>query len=161
MPASDSASAATKALAKAKIPHVLHSYDHDPSNHHFGDEGAAKLGFDPSIMLKTLVVELVPSGKLAVAVVPVSRQLDLKAFASAVGAKKSLWLTQRQQSAPRGTSSGNFSLGAEKAATHLHRRVGARAAAGAGFRRASRSVGGIVTIEPGDCHRSGDGKISC
>lgn len=52
MPASDSASAATKALAKAKIPHVLHSYDHDPSNHHFGDEGAAKLGFDPSIMLK-------------------------------------------------------------------------------------------------------------
>ncbi|MCQ8207698.1 aminoacyl-tRNA deacylase, partial [Cutibacterium acnes subsp. acnes] len=51
-------------------------------------EGAAKLGFDPSIMLKTLVVELVPSGKLAVAVVPVSRQLDLKAFASAVGAKK-------------------------------------------------------------------------
>ncbi|MES7146564.1 Cys-tRNA(Pro) deacylase [Cutibacterium acnes] len=88
MPASDSASAATKALAKAKIPHVLHSYDHDPSNHHFGDEGAAKLEFDPSIMLKTLVVELVPSGKLAVAVVPVSRQLDLKAFASAVGAKK-------------------------------------------------------------------------
>ena len=60
----------------------------DRSNHHFGDEGAAKLGFDPSIMLKTLVVELVPSGKLAVAVVPVSRQLDLKAFASAVGAKK-------------------------------------------------------------------------
>lgn len=105
MPASDSASAATKALAKAKIPHVLHSYDHDPSNHHFGDEGAAKLGFDPSIMLKTLVVELVPSGKLAVAVVPVSRQLDLKAFASAVGAKR---LTQRQQSAPRGTSSGEF-----------------------------------------------------
>ena len=51
MPASDSASAATKALAKAKIPHVLHSYDHDPSNHHFGDEGAAKLGFDPSLSL--------------------------------------------------------------------------------------------------------------
>ncbi len=108
MPASDSASAATKTLAKAKIPHVLHSYDHDPSNHHFGDEGAAKLGFDPSIMLKTLVVKLAPSGKLAVAVVPVSCQLDLKAFASAVGAKKSLWLTQRQQSAPRGTSSGEF-----------------------------------------------------
>ncbi len=57
-------------------------------NHHFGDEGVVKLGFDPSIMLKTLVVELAPSGKLAVAVVPVSYQLDFKAFASAVGAKK-------------------------------------------------------------------------
>ena len=114
MPASDSASAATNALAKAKIPHILHSYDHDPSNHHFGEEGAAKLGLDPAIMLKTLVVELLPSGKLAVAVVPVSRQLDLKAFASAVGAKKSLWLTQRQQSAPRGTSSGEFRLWGRK-----------------------------------------------
>mgnify|MGYP001759603577 FL=1 len=51
-------------------------------------KGVAKLGFDPSIMLKTLVVELAPSGKLAVAVVPVSYQLDFKAFASAVGAKK-------------------------------------------------------------------------
>ncbi|QQY15704.1 Cys-tRNA(Pro) deacylase [Cutibacterium avidum] len=88
MPASDSASPATKALAKAKVAHVLHSYDHDPSNHHFGDEGAAKLGFDPDIMLKTLIVELAPSGKLAVAVVPVSGQLNLKAFASAMGAKK-------------------------------------------------------------------------
>lgn len=157
MPASDSASAATKALAKAKIPHVLHSYDHDPSNHHFGDEGAAKLGFDPSIMLKTLVVELVPSGKLAVAVVPVSRQLDLKAFASAVGAKKVAMADPAAAERATGTSSGEFLPWAE-AATHLHRRVGARAAAGAGFRRASRSVGGIVTIGPGDCHRSGDGK---
>lgn len=159
MPASDSASAATKALAKAKIPHVLHSYDHDPSNHHFGDEGAAKLGFDPSIMLKTLVVELVPSGKLAVAVVPVSRQLDLKAFASAVGAKKVAMADPAAAERATGYIVGGISpLGQKKAATHLHRRVGARAAAGAGFRRASRSVGGIVTIEPGDCHRSGDGK---
>ena len=108
MPASDSASAATNALAKAKIPHILHSYDHDPSNHHFGEEGAAKLGLDPAIMLKTLVVELLPSGKLAVAVVPVRCQLDLKAFASAMGAKKSPWPPQRQQSAPLGTSSGEF-----------------------------------------------------
>ncbi|MCP2378001.1 hypothetical protein PH31N_04459 [Cutibacterium modestum 31N] len=29
MPASDPASPATKTLVKAKIPHVLHSYDHD------------------------------------------------------------------------------------------------------------------------------------
>ena len=116
MTVSDSASPATKALAKAKVAHVLHSYDHDPSNHHFGDEGAAKLGFDPDIMLKTLIVELAPSGKLAVAVVPVSGQLNLKAFASAMGAKKPPWPTPRQLSAQRGTSSGGF--------RHLDRKSG-------------------------------------
>lgn len=60
MTASDSASPATKALAKAEVPHVLHSYDHDPANHHFGNEGAAKLGFDPAIMLKTLSSSSLP-----------------------------------------------------------------------------------------------------
>ena len=85
MPASDSASPATKALAKAKVAHVLHSYDHDPSNHHFGDEGAAKLGFDPDIMLKT------------------SRPSHPRWVR-----KKPPWPTPRQLSAQRGTSSGGF-----------------------------------------------------
>lgn len=91
MPHSDAASPATRALARAKVAHTLHSYDHDPENRHFGQEGAAKLGFDPDLMFKTLVVTLEGGGVrhlLAVAVVPVSHQLDLKAFAAAMGAKK-------------------------------------------------------------------------
>lgn len=91
MPHSDAASPATKALARAKVKHTLHAYDHDPSNRHYGEEGVAQLGFSADVMFKTLVVHLEGSGvrtPLAVAVVPVSGMLDLKAFAAAMGAKK-------------------------------------------------------------------------
>lgn len=109
MPVSDSASPATRALARAGVHHVLHSYDHDPANHHFGDEGAAKLGFDPQVMLKTLVVELSPSGRLAVGVVPVSRQLDLKAIASVMGAKKAALADPQQAERATGYVVGGIS----------------------------------------------------
>ncbi len=105
--------------------HVLHSYDHDPSSHHFGDEGAAKQ-VRPSIMLKTLVVSWSPRAS-TVAVVPVSRLLDLKASRRC---EKSLWLTSGSR-ARHGVSSREF-LPWGGMAAHRHRRVGARAAAGAG-----------------------------
>lgn len=80
---------ATLALAKARVPHTLHPYEHDPGNTHFGDEAAAALGFDPHQVYKTLLVEAQAAKPfLAVAVVPVSTQLDLKAMATAIGAKK-------------------------------------------------------------------------
>ena len=80
---------ATKALVKAKVPHVLHPYEHDPSNIHFGEESVAALGQDPRRVFKTLVVACI-GGKdtLVVAVVPVAQQLDLKALAQIAGAKK-------------------------------------------------------------------------
>ncbi|AXE37430.1 Cys-tRNA(Pro) deacylase [Acidipropionibacterium virtanenii] len=91
MPHSDAASPATRALARAKVEHTLHAYEHDPTNHHYGEEGAARLGLPPEVMFKTLVVRLEGSGvptPLAVGVVPVSGMLDLKAFAAAMGAKR-------------------------------------------------------------------------
>ncbi|HCY83651.1 MAG TPA: Cys-tRNA(Pro) deacylase [Desulfobacteraceae bacterium] len=72
---------------KAKIPYTLHEYDHDPSVRAFGREAAEKLGMPEERLFKTLVVATGPKD-LAVAVVPVSGQLDLKAFAKAVGVKK-------------------------------------------------------------------------
>ena len=77
---------ATAALATAGVDHTVHPYDHDPAQTGFGLEAAAKLGVDPERICKTLVVDT--GDRLAVAVVPVSGQLDLKAMAAALGVKK-------------------------------------------------------------------------
>lgn len=77
---------ATVALSKAGIDVVLHAYEHHAEATSFGDEAAAALGVDPTRIFKTLVADV--GGELVVAVVPVARQLDLKALASVVGAKK-------------------------------------------------------------------------
>ena len=77
---------ATTALDKAGIAHTLHPYDHADDETHFGEEAAAKLGVAPSVIFKTLLVDT--GAGLAVGVVPVSGQLDLKAMAAALGVKK-------------------------------------------------------------------------
>jgi Cys-tRNA(Pro)/Cys-tRNA(Cys) deacylase len=77
---------ATAALAAAGVPFVLHPYVHDPTATSYGTEAAEALGLAPEIVFKTLMVDV--EGRLAVAVVPVSGNLDLKAFAAALGAKK-------------------------------------------------------------------------
>ena len=82
---------AIRAAERAKVPHRVLTYDHDPRAAAYGPEAASALGLDPAQVFKTLVVALegAPrSGALAVAVVPVARQLDLKAAADALGAKR-------------------------------------------------------------------------
>jgi Cys-tRNA(Pro)/Cys-tRNA(Cys) deacylase len=78
---------ATLALERAKIPFSLHEYVHDPRADSFGLEASAALGVPPELLFKTLVAT-VDGSALAVGVVPVSRQLDLKALAAAVGGKR-------------------------------------------------------------------------
>jgi Cys-tRNA(Pro)/Cys-tRNA(Cys) deacylase len=80
---------ATLALERAKIPFELHEYTHDPRADSFGLEASAALGIAPELLFKTLVAA-VDGGTLAVGVVPVSRQLDLKALAAAVGGKRAV-----------------------------------------------------------------------
>jgi Cys-tRNA(Pro)/Cys-tRNA(Cys) deacylase len=77
---------ATALLSKRRIPHQVHAYEHDPRADSFGLEAAEALGQPPERIFKTLVAEV--DGKLAVGVVPVTGQLDLKALAAAVGGKK-------------------------------------------------------------------------
>jgi len=76
-------------LKKLGINHRVHEYEHDPDNNNYGLEAAQKLGLDFACVFKTLLVSLNGDAKqLAVAVVPVNAQLDLKAMAKNYKAKK-------------------------------------------------------------------------
>jgi Cys-tRNA(Pro)/Cys-tRNA(Cys) deacylase len=77
---------ATVALARAGVAFTTHPYEHDPAAPSYGLEAAEALGLDPERVLKTLFVEV--DGRLVVGIVPVSRQLDLKAVAAAAGGKR-------------------------------------------------------------------------
>jgi Cys-tRNA(Pro)/Cys-tRNA(Cys) deacylase len=77
---------ATVALAAAGVAFTQHAYEHDPAARSFGLEAAEVLGLPPEQVFKTLLVDT--GGGLAVAVVPVVGQLDLKAMAAALGAKR-------------------------------------------------------------------------
>lgn len=72
---------------KHKIAHTIHKYKHDPNHPSFGLEAAEKLDLNPDQVFKTLVAQL-DDGNLAVAILPVTKQLDLKLFAKACGVKK-------------------------------------------------------------------------
>jgi Cys-tRNA(Pro)/Cys-tRNA(Cys) deacylase len=76
---------ATALLAKQRVSHQVHSYDHG-AGQAYGPEAAERLGLDPGRVFKTLVAEV--DGALTVGVVPVSSTLDLKALAGAVGGKR-------------------------------------------------------------------------
>src|SRR5690606_11391356 len=80
---------ATVALDAAGVRYVLHPYEHDPAAASYGMEAAEALGVEPGRVFKTLLVDLEGGpGGCAVGIVPVDRQLDLKAIAAALGAKR-------------------------------------------------------------------------
>lgn len=77
---------ATVALTRAGVAFEVRAYEHDPAAPSYGLEAAQVLGVEPERVFKTLLADV--DGRLVVAVVPVSGQLDLKALAAAVGGKK-------------------------------------------------------------------------
>lgn len=77
---------ATVALTAAGVAYALHPYDRDPSAPSYGLEAAQALGVEPARVFKTLLADV--DGRLVVAVVPVTAQLDLKALASVAGGKR-------------------------------------------------------------------------
>lgn len=72
---------------KAGITYRLHEYEHDPAAESYGEEAAQKMGIAADRVFKTLLAET-ETGQLVVGIVPVSLQLNLKALAAAVGAKR-------------------------------------------------------------------------
>ncbi|MDV6301348.1 MULTISPECIES: Cys-tRNA(Pro) deacylase [Rhodococcus] len=86
--------ASTPALAlltARKVAHTVHSYDHDARAQSYGEEAAQilveRLGVRPEQVFKTLVVERADRS-LAVAIVPVTTTLSLKAAAAALSTRK-------------------------------------------------------------------------
>lgn len=80
---------AVNSAKRSKKNYVLHEYTHSPSSASYGEEAAVLLQQDPARVFKTLLVAIEGNQKkLAVAVVPVSGQLNLKAMATALQVKK-------------------------------------------------------------------------
>jgi Cys-tRNA(Pro)/Cys-tRNA(Cys) deacylase len=77
---------ATKVARAAGIEFRVHEYDHDPAHPAYGIEAAERLQQAPARVFKTLVASA--DGELLVCCVPVDAQLDLKAVASAAGARR-------------------------------------------------------------------------
>ena len=88
--ASAASTPATTVLDRAAVNYSLHPYTHDKAAESFGLEAAEALGVAQERVFKTLLVATGASGAgaLAVGIVPVNRQLDLKAMANALGVKK-------------------------------------------------------------------------
>ncbi|MFT5636559.1 MAG: Cys-tRNA(Pro)/Cys-tRNA(Cys) deacylase [Cognaticolwellia sp.] len=78
---------AVKQLDKLKLTYKLHQYQHDAGCKSFGLEAVDKLNVDSKVVFKTLVVE-VDNAYLAVAIIPVIKQLSLKKLAKTLNAKK-------------------------------------------------------------------------
>jgi Cys-tRNA(Pro)/Cys-tRNA(Cys) deacylase len=83
------ATPALSVLEDAAVAHTVHAYHHDESETAFGEEAARELGVEPARVFKTLVVDTTGESKhLAVVVVPVTGQVNLKHAATALGVKK-------------------------------------------------------------------------
>ena len=74
---------------KQKFNYTIHEYQHDTNASSYGLEAVEKLNLAAESVFKTLVVAL-DNGKLAVAIVPVQHQLNLKLLAKAAKAKKAM-----------------------------------------------------------------------
>jgi Cys-tRNA(Pro)/Cys-tRNA(Cys) deacylase len=74
-------------LISLGVDHKLHQYTHDPQTASYGTEAAEKLAVTVQQVFKTLVVDT-GHGVLAVALVPVDQQLNLKLLAKALSVKK-------------------------------------------------------------------------
>lgn len=84
------ATPAVARLTEAGVAFTEHHYEHDPAVQSYGLEAAEALGVPPERVFKTLVVDLAAGGGrgLGVAILPVDRQLDLKAAGAGLGVKK-------------------------------------------------------------------------
>lgn len=78
---------AIEALEASTVDFEVLTYDAEALVGDYGHRVADRLGLNGDVIFKTLLVET-PDRKFATAVIPVSKHLDLKAFAKVLGVKK-------------------------------------------------------------------------
>lgn len=96
----------TRLLDSRKIPYTLHEL---PPVKLGAQEVAEILELDPGRVFKTIVVTRPRSGKAILALVPGSREVDLKAVAQAVGEKKVNLPSQAEAEKLTGLQAGGIS----------------------------------------------------
>lgn len=107
-------------LKKQRIAHQVHSYEHDARAPSYGLEAAQKLGLLPERVFKTLLA-CTETGELLVAVLPVHRQLNLKALAACAGVKKAEMADPQQAQRATGYVVGGSVLWHRKSIAHFFR----------------------------------------
>lgn len=101
---------AIRLLESKAIDHHVTEYG-SSGEFHTGEEAAALVGASADAVYKTLVVlnEADPKARPIMAIIPVAAQLDLKALASAISAKKLRMATQREAEKLTGMQVGGIS----------------------------------------------------
>jgi len=88
---------AVRQLKKQRVVFTLHQYQHDASANSFGEEAVEKLNINAEQVFKTLIVSCDgDENSLAVAIVPVTHQLNLKMLAKALNVKKTKMADAKQ-----------------------------------------------------------------
>ncbi len=106
---------AVDAATKAGIQYTLHEYSHCSHASSYGEEAADLLNISPNRVFKTLLIATTDSKQLAVAIVPVSHQLNLKSAAKALGFKKASMANPEEAEKTTGYILGGISpLGQKK-----------------------------------------------
>ena len=98
---------AVTVAARAGIAFEVHRYEHDPDEPSYGEEAAEMLGVGAARVYKTLVARV--DDRLAVAVVPVSGELDLKRLAAALGGRKAVMVPPSEAERATGYVVGGIS----------------------------------------------------
>ncbi|MBE0457260.1 MAG: Cys-tRNA(Pro) deacylase [Pseudoalteromonas sp.] len=113
---------ATQLLKKHQASFELLSYEHDANAKSFGLEAVEKLDLPAEQVFKTLVLET-NAQQLIVAVIPVTRQVNMKLLAKACGAKKVQMAAAQKVENSTGYILGGVSpLGQKKRlTTYLHK----------------------------------------
>jgi Cys-tRNA(Pro) deacylase len=113
---------AVRSVENAGVAFQLLEYDYDASADAIGLQAAQALGRSASTVFKTLIVAL-DSGELVCAITPSDTRLNLKAIASAAGAKKAELSDPKKAERITGYVVGGISPPrATKAPSQLHRR---------------------------------------